>query len=776
MAVTVTYTRADVTGRSDFQTNAFINFDQLSPDVLGMSNGGFVSAYNNININGGSIWLNFYDASFNGNGGLVAASGNDPTEAVGQPSLTQLANGNVLVVWDDDNTTDPGLRGHLFSQTGTPIGSELSLASSGALSEDPQVVALAGGGFVVSCTFLDNVFSSRFDNTGTQIDGYGVVNTVATAGAQNDSAIAALADGGYVITYTDAANSGDFNIRGAIYNADGSPRATDFGIDTDVRNQTQAKVVGLSSGNFAVVYTDASWNEGGALGNGITLKIVSPTGTSNIGAFHVNTTSAVDETDPDITVLANGLILVTWTHPTASNNGDIYGRVFDQSGHAVAINGNSTEFVVTNSTTDDILSAVSHLTGGKFITSWQDSETDTSGGSIHSTVSEITRTAVGDSANDVFVGDQLRDTFTGGAGNDTFVYKPGGNADSWIDFAAGAGVVDRIDLTAFINIHNLAGVLAHATAADSGFSTLLNFGNGDSLALGGVPKALLGADDFILNPFKDFNGDGFGDILFRNNSTGDTGYTDLHNNVFHSLGGSPVTYSVVGSGDYNGDSFSDILFRNNSTGDTGYTDIHNNVFHSLGGSPVAYSVVGSGDYNDDGFSDILFRNNSTGDTGYTDLHNNVFHSLGGSPAAYSVVGSGDYNGDNFSDILFRNNSTGDTGYTDLHNNVFHSLGGSPAAYSVVGSGDYNGDGFSDILFRNNSTGDTGYTDIHNNVFHSLGGSPVAWSVVASGDYNGDSFSDILFRNDSTGDTGYTDIHNNVFHSLGGSPAAYLVVA
>jgi hypothetical protein len=275
---------------------------------------------------------------------------------------------------------------------------------------------------------------------------------------------------------------------------------------------------------------------------------------------------------------------------------------------------------------------------------------------------------------------------------------------------------------------------------------------------------------------SDFGGDSFSDILFRNNSTGDTGYTDIHNNVFHSLGGSPAAWSVVGLGDYNGDGFSDTLFRNNSTGDTGYTDIHNNVFHSLGGSPAAWSVVGSGDYNGDNFSDILFRNNATGDTGYTDLYNNVAHSLGGSPAAWSVVGSGDYNGDTFSDILFRNNATGDTGYTDLHNNVFHSLGGSPAAWSVVGSGDYNGDTFSDILFRNNSTGDTGYTDIHNNVFHSLGGSRAAYSVVGSGDYNGDAFSDILFRNNSTGDTDYTDLHNNVFHSLGGSPSAYLVLA
>jgi hypothetical protein len=347
--------------------------------------------------------------------------------------------------------------------------------------------------------------------------------------------------------------------------------------------------------------------------------------------------------------------------------------------------------------------------------------------------------------------------------------------------AVGGSGTDTVTLTGSVAQIDAAlsaagNVLYHGTSIGGIDQLTMTSTDGGGTGSGGT---LSDTDTVAINPRhteSDFNGDNFSDILFRNNSSGDTGYTDIHNNAFHSLGGSPAAWSVVGAGDYNGDSFSDILFRNNSTGDTGYTDLHNNVFNSLGGSPAAWSVVGSGDYNGDIFSDILFRNNSTGDTGYTDIHNNAFHSLGGSPAAWSVVGSGDYNGDSFSDILFRNNSTGDTGYTDIHNNAFHSLGGSPAAWSVIGSGDYNGDSFSDILFRNNSTGDTGYTDIHNNVFHSLGGSPVAWSVVASGDYNGDSFSDILFRNNATGDTGYTDIHNNVFHSLGGSPASYLVVA
>jgi hypothetical protein len=278
-------------------------------------------------------------------------------------------------------------------------------------------------------------------------------------------------------------------------------------------------------------------------------------------------------------------------------------------------------------------------------------------------------------------------------------------------------------------------------------------------------------------PGQDFNGDHYADVLFHNNSTGDTGYSDLHNgNAWHGLGGS-AAYGVVGTGDFNHDGYSDVLFRNNSTGDTGWSDLHNSTaWHGLGAGSTAYTVASTGDFNGDGYSDILYHNNATGDTGYSDLHNgNAWHGLGGS-AAYGVVGSGDFNGDGYSDVLFRNASTGDTGWSDLHNgNAWHGLGGS-AAYNVVATGDFNGDGASDVLFRNNSTGDTGWSDLHNsNTWHGLGAGSTAYTVASTGDYNGDGYSDILYHA-ATGDTGYSDVHNgNVWHGLGGS-ASYLVVA
>ncbi len=494
MTLSTTYTRSAL--KSDFLTNGYLTGNQLAPDVLGLSNGGFVSAYNNAEH---AIVLDFYDASFS-----IIAGQQTPfsgaTKAAGQPSLTQLTNGNVLVVWDDNAPESPGLRGHLFSPTGASIGSELTLGTSDFGYADPQVAALAAGGFVISYTFGSVVAFARYDDNG----GLQSSSLVSTTGTDSDSAVAALIDGGFVVTHTDVDESSDpTTIYAALYNADGSGRYSrpyaDFVLHGSFNStQTQSKVVGLLNDNFAVVYTDSFYHEGGTLGDGISLWIGAFDTNGNLSdrLVHVNTTSTVDESDPDVTVLANGFILVTWTHPFSSTDHDIYGRVFDQDGNAVTIGGSSAEFVITSSGTDDTLSAVSHLTGGKFITSWQDSESDGNGGGIHSTASEITRATVGDSANDTFAGDQLNDIFTGGAGDDRFVYAPGGGHDTWTDFTAGAGTQDKVDLTAFSNIHNLAGLLAHAT--QNGANTVLDFGNGNTLTLQNVAKAALSADDFIL--------------------------------------------------------------------------------------------------------------------------------------------------------------------------------------------------------------------------------------------------------------------------------------
>ena len=58
-------------------------------------------------------------------------------------------------------------------------------------------------------------------------------------------------------------------------------------------------------------------------------------------------------------------------------------------------------------------------------------------------------------------------------------------------------------------------------------------------------------------------------------------------------GGSDTAYAVVAVGDFFGNGTDDILFRNNSTGDTWFEAISNGAFngwHQVGGSNTSYTV------------------------------------------------------------------------------------------------------------------------------------------------------------------------------------------
>ena len=61
MVATVTYQLETI--QTEFRANTYTSGNQLAPDVLGLSNGGYVVAYNNDPLSYGFILLNFYDAN-----------------------------------------------------------------------------------------------------------------------------------------------------------------------------------------------------------------------------------------------------------------------------------------------------------------------------------------------------------------------------------------------------------------------------------------------------------------------------------------------------------------------------------------------------------------------------------------------------------------------------------------------------------------------------------------------------------------------------------------
>jgi FG-GAP-like repeat len=171
---------------------------------------------------------------------------------------------------------------------------------------------------------------------------------------------------------------------------------------------------------------------------------------------------------------------------------------------------------------------------------------------------------------------------------------------------------------------------------------------------------------------------------------------------------------VVGTGDFNGDGFGDILWRD-SAGDLAVWLMNGaTVMDSaaLGSVPGTWSIVGTGDFNGDGKTDILWQDTS-GDLAiwFMDGEQVVGSAMIGTVTSnFQVQGIGDFNGDGYGDILWRDTNSGTISIWFINSPQVTStgvVGTLPSGWKVVNVvqiGDYNGDGMSDLLLLD-SAGD-----------------------------------------------------------------------
>jgi hypothetical protein len=755
--------------------------DETTPDILGLSNGGYVEATNSIGDDQSTnyLYLTFYNSNYTLLSAPYAFPLNGNERMIGQPSLTQLANGNVLVVWKNIEVATPGLiypaahvglEGALYSPTGGYLG-RLEFGANDLNYSDPQVAALPGGDFVISYNYGITATYNLFRSDGVSKSGGSAGNNFSS-----DTAVAALADGGFVVTYSQSFAMADHDIFTSIYNANGTPRVTKLGLAFTGSDELQSKVVGLPNGGFAVVYQDYHYsNETGS--SGISLKIVLANGFDNTpgGTIHVNTPGVAIESDPDVTVLANGFIVVSWTTTQPAGGSDINGRIYDQSGNPV-----TGQFSFASTSKNEAFSALSHLTGGAFGATWQTSNNnDHVNDPAFTSITTLVRNGTGNGGDDTFVGDQISDNFLGGAGNDTFVFKPGGGGDRWDDFTVGAGTPDRIDISAFDYFHSADEVISHSGQFFG--LAILNFGPGpvsevkDAIGVLGVDYRDLSNDDFIFaQPVlgsSDYDANGHGDILWRRDngaiSIWDNGDIN-HAHVIANPGVVPTSWRVAGSGDFDGNGHKDILWRNDNGSVSIWDNGDINGAHIVSGAGVvanSWRVAATGDFDGNSRSDILWRNDS-GAVSIWDKGNianaHIIANAGVVPKTWHIAGTGNFDGIGGTDILWWK----DDGSVSIWDNgninnahIISNAGAVAASWHIVATGDFAGDGRADILWRN----DNGAISIWDNgnvanahIIAEAGVVASSWHIAGVGDFAGDGHADILWHNDN----GATSIWDN----------------
>ena len=370
----------------------------------------------------------------------------------------------------------------------------------------------------------------------------------------------------------------------------------------------------------------------------------------------------------------------------------------------------------------------------------------------------------GDSGNDTLLGDDGQDTLDGGTGNDT-LYGGAGN-----DNISGGDGNDELH-------------------GDGGFN-VLDGGIGDDVIYAGGPDL---HSTLLQNPIAegainghaghlvsgDFNGDGYDDLMFTWESSG-------QNRVFYSdgaggftLAADPIVTAAINghdgaviAGDFNGDGVDDVMFTWDASG-------QNRVFfgNTAGGFSAAYEEIAAGavngmagavtvgDFNGDGCADIMY---SWADSG---LNRTVFGQTDGTFSSIQEIVSagainghdgevlcGDFNGDGTDDLMFTWSGSGfnrlllgqsDGSFVNEDNLIAQSaIAGHDGAALA---GDFNGDGISDLLFTWSLSGETkfflgnatgGFTQATSSIEMPAINSHTGHVVVA--DFNGDGFDDEIF--------------------------------
>lgn len=240
----------------------------------------------------------------------------------------------------------------------------IAKATSSSLQEDHKVYSLN------SSHFPQWDYDSTLSQRNLQIATSDIQVNQFITGNQQNSAVASLKDGGFVIVWESAQqiNSG-IEVMARLYLPNGVAISNEFIVNTiTVGDQQNPSVVGTQDGGFAVVWES---NDGvSGTGFDIFCRLFYRNGTAKAAEFMVNDVLGNDQKEAYIASHANGNLVFTWSTNDPSATGiDVKAKLFDPTGVAVG-----TEFLVnTYPTSDQIPGGVCALTYGGFVIIWQSS-------------------------------------------------------------------------------------------------------------------------------------------------------------------------------------------------------------------------------------------------------------------------------------------------------------------------------------------------------------------------------------------------------------------
>lgn len=262
-----------------------------------------------------------------------------------------------------------------------PIGEPQVLGELGAHDSAPVVTTLNNGGYVVAWTHSSNlggyhteIFVEQFDADGNEISSTQLIGEEPSE-YKGSPQIAALADGGYAVTWYENDASGNTDIFLQQFDSAGNRVANDR-LGTDNLKDNLSQITALNNGGYVL-----SWE--GATSDGQSDDVFIQQFDSSGNRVADNRLHGMDGQNDygnQTTALDDGGYVVAWRgYTTDENSGDIFVRQFDSNGDQVAedrLHG------VEGNYNDDTELQIVTLSDGGYSMSWQGGTSDGQGTDI----------------------------------------------------------------------------------------------------------------------------------------------------------------------------------------------------------------------------------------------------------------------------------------------------------------------------------------------------------------------------------------------------------
>lgn len=261
---------------TEFRLNVYEDLAQDEPTVTAGAPGKFVAAWESTGQDGSQSGI--YARMFNTTGVPMSNEFRVNSFTLGsqaRPAIASDAAGNFVVVWHSANQdgSAAGVFGQRFNASGAPLGTEFQVNTFTTGPQDETAVAVDGfGNFVVvwesgSATQSQDgsaggIYGQRFDSAGARLGTEFHVSTY-TILNQDDVAVAAAADGSFIVSWESVLQDGsDPGVYAQRYAPTGERAGTEFRVPLTTANSQEDPTVVIDEAGSAVVVWQSDLQDG----------------------------------------------------------------------------------------------------------------------------------------------------------------------------------------------------------------------------------------------------------------------------------------------------------------------------------------------------------------------------------------------------------------------------------------------------------------------------------------------------------------------------------